>query len=119
MVSTEPGAAHTLAVDVVGLPSKNVVVSATTRRSLIAEVAPFLERRHHLFVAGRRFSVPEWARAVVSDLVVEDTLVIKDVKDRYLLVSVDQEVPTTLVVATDWGQLDMRDIEIAYLRAVT
>jgi len=108
-----------IAVDVLGASTDKRVRWTTVPAREVAEAAPFFERRHHLWVAGRRWPVPEWARDTMSDLVIEDTLVIKGVDDQQLLVSADQGLPCTLVIATDWSQLDMRDIEIAYLRAIT
>jgi hypothetical protein len=58
--------AFTLAVSIVGPLSQNAADSIADRHRVIAEGAHFLERRHHLFIAGRRFPVPERANGVAK-----------------------------------------------------
>lgn len=109
----------TIAAHIVQPPSGDVSRANTpTTRPLLGEAESFLGRMHRLYVAGRRVRVPEWAAEVLSEIVVEDTLVIKDNKDHQLLISADQSRPTTLMVTTDWKQLESPDIELAYLRAI-
>ena len=108
----------TIAAQIVPPGSGDVSRGSTLTRPLLGEAASFLGRMHRLYVAGRRVRIPQWAATTLSEILIEDTLVIKDNKDHQLLISADQSRPATLMVASDWEQLESPDIELAYLRAV-
>lgn len=81
-------------------------------------LAPFVGRGHQILVGARRYEVPEWARPLVTELVIEDVLLVRSPGGQMLVIGPDDHRPLAVVVGSDWDDLPDADAKIEHLRPI-
>lgn len=85
----------------------------------VREFVPNLEAgTHKIFIGGRRHSVPEWAEARASDLIVEDLLLLRSTSGSELIIAASQDFPGEIQLWKDINQAPDPLVELVYLRAL-
>ena len=78
----------------------------------------FLGRDHQILVAGRKHPVPDWAKARVNDIVVEDLIVMRHTSGQQLFIAPDEDLLGALAIVREEDSIPNSEATICYVRAL-